>query len=90
MTETQNVEQAFSDLESAFEDLRQAPVRDFVLGTLLMTGKALMSVRAARRDYAEFQELKEWHGSEAMQGDHQERPELPILGGNGQRLLPGP
>ena len=60
MTETQNVEQAFSDLESAFEDLRQAPVRDFALGTLLMTGKALMSVRAARRDYAEFQKPRDY------------------------------
>ena len=54
----QEVEQAFEDLESAFEELMKALGREFALGSMFMTGKALEVVRRARLNYARHREYE--------------------------------
>lgn len=58
LSSEQNVAEAFEIAEGALEDLRRALSREFALGTLLMAGEALASVRSSRQVYAEFHELE--------------------------------
>ena len=67
----QDVEQAFEDLEAAFEKLNKALGGEFALGSLLMAGGALKIVRKARLEHGRYQELGEQlaHTEELAQAD---------------------
>ncbi len=54
----QEVEQAFEDLESAFEELMKVLGGELALGSLFMVDKALAIVQSTRLNYARHREFE--------------------------------
>ena len=54
----QKIEQAFDDLEGAFEELNKAFGSELALGSLFMVDKAQAIVKSARMNYARRHEYE--------------------------------